>query len=111
MMIRGFFSNSQPVHVFTEADEEDLAGTQPVDLSAPVAEEDSGEGLSVHVRARTVRTYGKTRYLLKDVHLTIPNGSLVLLLGGSGAGKTTLVNAIIGYEKADATICLNGTDV
>ncbi|MBP5750056.1 MAG: ATP-binding cassette domain-containing protein [Firmicutes bacterium] len=110
-MILGFFSKYQPVHVFTEADEEDLAGTQPVDLSAPVAEEDSGDGLSVHVRARTVRTYGKTRYLLKDVHLTIPNGSLVLLLGGSGAGKTTLVNAIIGYEKADATIRLNGTDV
>ena len=51
------------------------------------------------------------RYLLKDIHLTIPNGSMVLLLGGSGAGKTTLVNAIIGYEKANAEICLNGVNV
>lgn len=34
-----------------------------------------------------------------------------MLLGGSGAGKTTLLNALIGYEKADATILLNGADV
>ncbi len=110
-MIIGFSKRFQPVHAAAEADEEVLAGTQPAELSTPVAESESGEGLVVHVRARTVRSYGKTRYLLKDVHLTIPNGSLVLLLGGSGAGKTTLVNAITGYEKADATIRLNGTDV
>jgi ABC-type multidrug transport system ATPase subunit len=35
----------------------------------------------------------------------------VLLLGGSGAGKTTFVNAVIGYEQADATVLLNGMDV
>ena len=36
---------------------------------------------------------------------------MVLLLGGSGAGKTTFVNAITGYEKADAKIYLKGTNV
>ena len=110
-MILGFMKRFRPVNLFTEADEEQLAGTQPAALSAPVAAETIGEGLSVHVKARTARDLGKTRYLLKDIHLNIPNGSLVLLLGGSGAGKTTLVNAITGYEKADAKILLNGTDV
>ena len=110
-MIIGFGKRFQPVHRVTAADEEDLAGEQPAQLSVPVAADESGDGLSVHVRARTVRSLGKTRYLLKDIHLTIPSGSLVLLLGGSGAGKTTLVNAITGYEKADATIRLNGKDV
>jgi len=43
--------------------------------------------------------------------LNIPEKSLVLLLGGSGSGKTTMINAVIGYEKADATILLNGEDV
>jgi len=109
-MIIGYSKRFQPVHA-AAADEEILAGTQPAELSAPVAESESGEGLAIHVRARTASAFGKTRYLLKDVHLTIPNGSLVLLLGGSGAGKTTLVNAITGYEKADATIRLNGIDV
>lgn len=76
-------------------------------LSVP----ESNEGLSINIRARTIKSAGKTQYLLKDIALNIPNKSLVLLLGGSGAGKTTMINAVIGYEKADATILLNGADV
>ena len=68
-------------------------------------------GLSVDLRSRTVLELYKKRYLLRDISLDIPNGSLVLLLGGSGAGKTTFVNAVIGYEKADADVVLNGMDV
>ena len=71
----------------------------------------SNEGLSVHIRERIVSEFGKKACILKDVAMNIPTGSLVLLLGGSGAGKTTLVNAMIGYEQADATILVNGTDV
>ena len=36
---------------------------------------------------------------------------MVLLLGGSGAGKTTFVNAVNGYEKANAEIVLNGSNL
>lgn len=36
---------------------------------------------------------------------------MVLLLGGSGAGKTTFVNAVTGYEKADASIILKDQDL
>ena len=75
--------------------------------SVPIVE----EGLSVHLRQRTVRDFGLKRYLLKDIALNVPPKSMVLLLGGSGAGKTTLINAILGYEKADAKVLLNGVDV
>ena len=34
-----------------------------------------------------------------------------LITGFLGAGKTTFVNAINGYEKANAEITLNGTDM
>ena len=51
------------------------------------------------------------RPLLKDIHMSIPQGHMVLLLGGSGAGKTTYVNAINGYEKADAEVMLNGSNM
>ncbi len=36
---------------------------------------------------------------------------MVLLLGGSGAGKTTFLNALTGYEKAKADVILNGSNV
>ena len=36
---------------------------------------------------------------------------MVLLLGGSGAGKTTYLNAVTGYEKADAVVKLDGQDI
>lgn len=91
------------------------AGTEPEAIpdaeAAASAFTVQNEGLSINIRERTVKDSGKKRYLLKDIALNIPNQSLVLLLGGSGAGKTTMVNAVIGYEKADATILLNGKDV
>ena len=54
---------------------------------------------------------GLKKYLLKDIHMAIPQGHMVLLLGGSGAGKTTFLNAVNGYEKADAKVSLNGKDM
>ena len=89
------------------------AGSKPREFSEELcsAVPQVNEGLSIHIRKRIVKEFGKTRYLLKDIALNIPEKSLVLLLGGSGSGKTTMINAVIGYEKADATILLNGEDV
>jgi sulfate/thiosulfate transport system ATP-binding protein len=39
---------------------------------------------------------------LKDVTLTVPDGSLTALLGPSGSGKSTLLRAIAGLEELDA---------
>ena len=65
------------------------------------------EGLTVNLEERSVRDFFKRKVLLRDIHMSIPQGHMVLLLGGSGAGKTTYVNAINGYEKAKAEVLLN----
>lgn len=39
--------------------------------------------------------YGKT-IVLKDINLNVHNGEILGLIGPSGAGKTTLVSAIMG---------------
>lgn len=69
------------------------------------------EGLTVNIESRTVPDFFKRKYLLRDIHMYIKPSSMVLLLGGSGAGKTTLINAINGYERAKAEITLNGENV
>ncbi len=68
-------------------------------------------GLAVNINARSVRNLFEKKYLLRDIHMYIKPGTMVLLLGGSGAGKTTFLNAVIGYEKADAEIILKGSNV
>ncbi len=69
------------------------------------------DGLTVNIKERTAVDFFRRKYLLRDIHMSIPEGHMVLLLGGSGAGKTTYVNAVTGYEKADAQILLNSQDL
>ena len=69
------------------------------------------EGLTVNLKDRHVKEFFHKKYLLKNIHMAIPQGHMVLLLGGSGAGKTTFLNAVNGYEKADAKVSLNGKDM
>jgi len=69
------------------------------------------DGLTVNITDRTVWEFFRKKMLLRDIHMSIPQGHLVLLLGGSGAGKTTYLNAITGYEQANAKVLLHGTDM
>lgn len=69
------------------------------------------EGLTVNLEERTVPDFFKKKYLLRDIHMYIKPGRMVLLLGGSGAGKTTFLNAVNGYERAKAKVVLNSGDV
>ena len=70
------------------------------------------KNLIINITDRTVRdSLVKKKTLLKDISLTIEPGQLVLLLGGSGAGKTTFINAVTGYEPANAKVLNGGVDV
>ena len=69
------------------------------------------QGLTVNLEERTATEFFKKVYLLRDIHMYIQPGHMVLLLGGSGAGKTTYLNAVNGYEKARAEVILNGRNL
>lgn len=69
------------------------------------------QGLTVNLEERTATDFFKKKYLLRDIHMYIQPGHMVLLLGGSGAGKTTYINAVNGYEKAKAEVVLNGKNM
>jgi len=69
------------------------------------------QGLTVNLEERTATEFFKKKYLLRDIHMYVQPGHMVLLLGGSGAGKTTYLNAVNGYEKAKAEVVLNGRNM
>jgi ATP-binding cassette subfamily C protein len=75
--------------------------------SAYAAREKMSEGgtkptLSKSIELRNVKfSYGSSQ-VLQQISLSIPAGSLTTLIGPSGAGKTTVVDLVIGLHKAEA---------
>jgi ABC-type multidrug transport system ATPase subunit/ABC-type transport system involved in multi-copper enzyme maturation permease subunit len=47
------------------------------------------------------KTVGRGKQVLHDVSLSLPAGQLVAIVGGSGAGKTMLLEALAGVRPAD----------
>ncbi|MBS4062414.1 MAG: ABC transporter ATP-binding protein [Bacteroidetes bacterium] len=55
---------------------------------------------------------GTTKEVLKNVNLNIPNGSVVALVGASGAGKTSLADALLGLLRIDkGSISVDGVNI
>src|SRR4051794_39711323 len=56
------------------------------------------------------KSFGEVQ-ALDDLHLDVPEGAFFVLLGPSGAGKTTTLRVIAGLEKPDwGTVHLTGID-
>lgn len=51
-------------------------------------------------------------YVLRDIDLTIPKGSTIGILGGTGSAKTTLVQLIPRlYDVSEGNVLIDGTNV
>lgn len=85
------------------------AATPPAERPAPPVQ--SQGRLVINITERSVFQRFKKLTLLQDINLSVSGGEMVLILGGSGAGKTTFINAVMGYEKASGKILYNDTDI
>ena len=57
------------------------------------------------------KAFGSNR-VLRGVNLTIPSGESMVIIGGSGTGKSVLLKCILGLVHPDSgTIALDGEDV
>lgn len=56
--------------------------------------------------------YNEGKYTLNDLSLTVPRGASVGVIGGTGSGKSTLVNLLARfYDVSEGSVELFGTDV
>ncbi|MDH7487102.1 MAG: FHA domain-containing protein [Anaerolineae bacterium] len=61
-------------------------------------------------KALSVLWQGDSFPLLRDISLAICPREFVALVGGSGTGKTTLLNALSGFQRAAGRVLINGDD-
>ena len=89
-----------------------VAATTLIVLDNQILYNNPGESTgALTVNIRSVPVDNGRRILLRDVSFTVDNNDFVLILGGSGAGKTTLINAILGKIYSDSDILLDGQDL
>ncbi|MBR4940973.1 MAG: FHA domain-containing protein [Clostridia bacterium] len=104
---------SQPMPLYP-LDVVRIANTQFIFLGDKLiydAEEAADGKLSISIKERSVKQMFKKHVILQDINLEINPGEMVLILGGSGAGKTTFMNAVMGYEKADGVVMHGDVDI
>ena len=79
--------------------------------AAATEDESGGKSLVIDIRKRDVWHNFRKRTLLSDIRLTIDPGDFVLILGGSGAGKSTFLKAVMGYNQAEGSVLYGDLDV
>lgn len=61
--------------------------------------------------SHVTKSFGSNR-VLRGINLTIPQGQSMVVIGGSGTGKSVLLKCILGLVRPDGgTITLDGQDV
>lgn len=87
------------------------------ELSAPLEITDAPNAHALVVKSgriefRNVSFKYKRKWVLRNLNLTINSGERVGLVGGSGAGKTTLVNLLLRfYEPTQGEILIDGQNI
>ena len=74
-------------------------------------EKKPNEELSINIIKKSVGLPFLRKVLLENIRLSIESGELILVIGGSGAGKTTFLDAVLGDDKAKGKIYFDGTDL
>jgi phospholipid/cholesterol/gamma-HCH transport system ATP-binding protein len=66
----------------------------------------------LHIRLRGVRKSFGPKHVLNGINLDVPRGRSLVIIGGSGSGKSVMLKCILGILHADSgSIQVNGREV
>ena len=68
----------------------------------------AGRAVTLDIAGLTLRTPDRQRVILSETYLTVPAGQHVAILGPSGQGKSTLLEAIAGLRASEGDLLLEG---
>ncbi len=102
-----------PTHAYTKKLIAAEPSGAPEPLPAGPAEIVNGENVKVWFPIRKGIWRGAQDHIkaVNDISLSVGRGETLGIVGESGSGKTTLGRAMIGLQKAQGTITINGTDL
>ena len=65
----------------------------------------------VLLEARDVNVRYGRNHAVKTANVSLDHGEIVTVLGANGAGKSSLLKALLGTVRADGTVLFDGTDI
>lgn len=107
------------VNSFSEL-QRSLAGMERVFevIESPVDKPDKPDAIAAPSQVQELRfdnvsfAYNEGEPVIRDFDLTVPGGSVVALVGRSGAGKTTVTDLVARfYDPTEGAVTLNGHDL
>lgn len=98
-------------HILTNADVICIANIKLIYLNGFLVFNRLSKGVNMQINDIS-RVVSGGKVILDHVSLTIEPSNLVAIIGGSGAGKTTFLNCINGFEPATSgKVYMNGIDL
>src|SRR5215468_3331380 len=81
-------------------------------MTTPLGSQNNGALVSVDGVEKVFRRGSEEIHVLKDLHLKVPSGEFLALMGPSGSGKSTLLNLIGGLDRPTrGTVSISGERV
>src|SRR5258705_8289364 len=81
-------------------------------MNTPPGPQNNGALVSVDGVEKVFRRGSEEIHVLKDLHLKVPKGEFLALMGPSGSGKSTLLNLIGGLDRPTrGTVSIDGERV
>jgi ABC transport system ATP-binding/permease protein len=109
----GIFVNGQQIEkdAWLKEGDQIKIGSYQFNFTGSVIQQTASEGYTIDA-VHLKKWVSKTTNLLQDINLYIGQNEFVALVGMSGAGKTTLQDAINGYRPAtDGQVLVNGINL